>query len=480
MSTILRVGTRLGQLTQEFARANFWWRDPLWDRRDPDLLEVEQSGLGYEADALNDLAAGSLYILRGPRRVGKSVTLKQLVRELITQGHNPLSIVHLAVDGWTDREIRTAVQNAALPPLPEGVHRTWLFDEISSVSGDWAQQIKWLRDNDSDFRGSTVVLTGSHAGALSEATGTLAGRRGRDTHLDRFLFPMGFRTFVNLMMRDNPPPAATLGLELLRTDTAKATYADLIPWIDDLVRLWELYLLNGGYPRIVAALRTGQPLPQDFLQDLFSVISADTFNKSRLSTSTAMALIERVWASLGTPINLSKVGADLDVSHEVVQRHIDYLENAYLAWRCPQLAQDNWLARIRAQDKVYAVDPIIARLAHLRHHARADVDITLLSEMQLGMGVRRRVLKDQPSALNDEFLFHVRTPARKEIDFVAEAFAGVAIEGKYSESGRWRGDAATIKASSWGGILATRNVLDIRDDRVWAVPSGILAFLIDT
>jgi hypothetical protein len=31
------------------------------------------------------------------------------------------------------------------------------------VSGDWAQQLKWLWDNDEQFRRDTVVLTGSNA-----------------------------------------------------------------------------------------------------------------------------------------------------------------------------------------------------------------------------------------------------------------------------------------------------------------------------
>jgi len=76
----------------------------------------------------------------------------------------------------------------------------------------------------------------------------------------------------------------------------------------------------------------------------------------------------------------------------------------------------------------------------------------------------------------------VRTPARKEIDFVAEVLAGAAIEGKYVEGGRWQGDAATVDASEWSGLLVTRNVLNTRadDDHAWAVPAGILAFLVDT
>jgi len=57
----------------------------------------------------------------------------------------------------------------------------------------------------------------------------------------------------------------------------------------------------------------------------------------------------------------------------------------------------------------------------------------------------------------------------------------VAIEGKYIEGGNWRSEAATVTASSWDGILVTRNVLETpQDSSVWAVPAAILGFLLDT
>ena len=74
-----------------------------------------------------------------------------------------------------------------------------------------------------------------------------------------------------------------------------------------------------------------------------------------------------------------------------------------------------------------------------------------------------------------------RTPARNEVDFVSTALQGVAIEAKYTEGRRWRGAAATVDASAFDGVLATRNVLDCNDPkRAWAVPAGMLAYLLDT
>jgi len=81
---------------------------------------------------------------------------------------------------------------------------------------------------------------------------------------------------------------------------------------------------------------------------------------------------------------------------------------------------------------------------------------------------------------SDGGLFYLRTPARKEIDFVAEALAGAAVEGKYTDSGRWKGEAATVEASAYRGVLTTRSVLSTPREGAWAVPAALLAVVLDT
>jgi predicted AAA+ superfamily ATPase len=281
------------------------------------------------------------------------------------------------------KELRTLGQNTALPMLPAGRRRVWFFDEISSVTGNWAQEIKWLRDNDPAFREATVVLTGSNASALTEAAGDLAGRRGRATHLDRALLPMGFRTFTAQVAQTSLPDVDPLDVASLHGDAARSAYQAALPWLDDLVRLWEVYLSYGGFPRSVAAAAVGEPVPEPFVNDLFDVIASDAFKQSRLGTNREMALLARLWESMASPANLSSIGQDVDVTHEVVSRHVGYLRDSLLLWSCPQKSQNTWLARERAQDKLYAIDPLVARIPHLRNADRQDIDPTVLTEMQI-------------------------------------------------------------------------------------------------
>lgn len=474
--------TAIGQKAIEMSRTNPWWRGGPWAATDVDLRQARDRSLGYQSDCLDDLTPGGLYLLRGPRRVGKTVVVKQTIERLLAEGAPPTSIVRVAADGWSAKDLRTVVQNTALPPVPGGAARWWFLDEVTAVTGEWARQIKWLRDNDPEFAVATVVLTGSSAGQLTAASGVLAGRRGPITRADRTLLPMGFRTFSRLL---DPvlPDAERLPLSGLRGRNAAASYQGLLPWLDTLIRLWERYLAYGGFPVSVSAARDGQPVPPHFVNDIFDVVFKDAFAGSRLSTTTTSALVERVMSSMASPLNMSNIAADLDLAAESVRRHVNYLRDGYLVWHCPQKEGKSWTPRELAQDKVYAIDPLVARLAHLRSPERADVDPTVLTEMLLGMAIHRAAYAAGTAWADDQFLFHARTPARKEIDFVAQPLAGVALECKYSDTGRWAGEAATVNSSQWAGILATRSVLDTSagtDSDAWAVPAAFLAYLLDS
>ncbi len=474
------MATALGQLSRGLSVTNPWWRSTAWRKSDPDLTRADGSALSYESPCLDGIRPGGLYLLRGPRRVGKTVASKQAIDRLLTQGTPPACVVRVAADGWAAKDLRTVVQNASLPPIPEGHHRWWFIDEVTAVTGDWSTQVKYLRDNDAEFNAAAVILTGSSSEQLTAASGVLAGRRGNISDGDRTLLPMGFATFARLF--DSTIPPLRLPLGSLHQPTAASTYANLTPWLDSLVRLWEMYLLFGGFPASVVAARRGDGAPPDwFVQDVFNVVFKDAFASSRLSETQTISILERLAVGMASPLNMSSIASALGLTEPTVARHVSYLDDAYLGWHCPQRAEGSWTPRKRAQGKWYSIDPLVARLAHLSNSQRSDVDLTVLAEMQIGVAIRRRALLEGRGWNSDAHLFFARTSTRKEIDFVAEDLAGVAVEGKYTDGGGWVGEAATVNASQWDGILATRTTLDTRAvDTAWAVPAAFIAYLIDS
>ena len=152
-----------GEVQHMLTATNRWWRSPRdWPRDDPDLREADGAPFRYAAGVLDDLAPGGLYVLRGPRRVGKSVEIKRTIEVLIASGIAPRGIVHAAVDGWRAADLGRLVSAARLL-MPRGGPRCWFIDEITGITDGWPEQIKWLRDYDARFRNDTVVLMGSWA-----------------------------------------------------------------------------------------------------------------------------------------------------------------------------------------------------------------------------------------------------------------------------------------------------------------------------
>jgi predicted AAA+ superfamily ATPase len=414
--------------------------------------------------------------------VGKTVAMKQAISALIDSGVNPRAIVAAAADSWSERDLRTLTTNTTIPRLPDGEPRWWFIDEATAIKGDWPAQLKWLRDNDAEFRAATVVLTGSNARGLSEAIGALAGRRGTARQPDRTLMPMGFATVARLLCPDLPV-IEPVELTQLHDPAIGDVFHDLVPYLDILIDAWERYLAFGGFPVAVAAGLRGDEIPVDFLDALFDVIYRDAFSGASMAEIDTTALIHRVAEGLCSPFNLVTAAQDLGRSPDTFTRRINDLRDAYLIWPCPQRSQGSATPRRGSMNKLYFVDPVSASLASLRNSAYPTPDPTMLVEQQLGMALRRRIEANSPGrwAEHDSVL-HLRTPTRKEIDFVSPALGDVAIEAKYIEDGNWHGEARTVESSGFAGILATRNVLDTQGSGTgaWAVPAAMLAFLIDT
>ena len=471
---------RTGELQARLTATNRWWRRPHgWAGQDPDLQEASAAPFTHSARVLEDLERGGLYVLRGPRRVGKSVELKRTIERLIGGGADPRAIMHMSVDGWSAVDLAALVR-AAERLMPPDEHRWWLIDEITSITDGWSAQIKWLRDNNRRFRQDTVILTSSSSSNLRDSIADLAGRRGPAPDPDRVMLPIGFRTFVKLTetesdLRDATGLRAAAVADLTPARLSDAAYR-LAPWLDLLVDAWEDYLRVGGFPQAIAShIRRREP--DEVLQRaLFGVISGDAFQRARLSDPQTTEMLRSLTRGLGSPLNSSRLAREIDVAPATAQRRIDDLCESFVAWSVHR--EQGLRPNLRTQSKAYFTDPVYARVGD--RDARA-VDETALSEQQLGAALLRSSLRDGHGNYPDfDRVLYYRSATGAEIDFVGPDFGGLAIESKYGDAG-WRKRAGrTLAASPWRGLVATRTELDLDDPEVVAIPTAMLAWLIDT
>jgi len=105
-----------GEITQQLTQGNTWWRDAAgWTTYDVQLRAARTSGYRYAPEVLADVPRGALVLLRGPRRVGKSVELKRFVEAVLAAGAPPRAVIHAAVDGWRPNDLRSLVEAGKAP-----------------------------------------------------------------------------------------------------------------------------------------------------------------------------------------------------------------------------------------------------------------------------------------------------------------------------------------------------------------------------
>lgn len=463
---------------RRLTEGNRWWREQDWARDDRDLRPLTHVPFEYAPDPLSDIVPGGLYVLRGPRRVGKSVEVKRAVAGLIRRGVAPRRIVHLACDELSKGDL-ARLYRVARETLTRGLEepRYWFLDEITSVPG-WPAAIKNLRDNTA-LAEDCVVLTGSSARDLDEATKSLAGRRGPAKDSDRVLLPMSFRSFsAAIGLTEMPALPAISPSRFVERSTEEALF-ELVPWLAELASLWELYLRAGGFPRAVADQLSQGDVQPVFVRSLWDVFHGDALKTTGMEAAASHSLLVRLIKSLGDTLNMSTVAEEIGVqSHETAKGRVRALVQSYLVWPCHRRG-DHDLPNLDARSKYYFIDPLLARIARLRLAQSPEADTSRLSEQQLGIALLRRLESEQPGSYADfTSIMYARAASAREVDFVGPRLGRLGYEGKYVDH-RWRQESLTLKAQCGRGVIATRSVLDMSGP-IWAVPAGMLAWLLSS
>lgn len=456
---------------------NHWWRgEREWEQEDENLREAARAPFEYLPGVLDDIQAGGLYTLSGPRRIGKSLELRRTIAALIGRGVPGRNIIYCSCDGFSLQDLRRTFRVGESITRGAWGTKWWLIDEITSIGRGWSSVVKDLRD-DTPLRRDCLVLTGSSSRELREATKDLAGPRGPAAgSSDRLLMPIPFRDFCGLVggLQHLPSIAAIQPREMMERE-ARDAISELSFWTNDLVDAWELYLRCGGFPRAVRDLiETGDVTPA-FIQDLWDVVRGEAIRATSLGDADLLNLLARITQNLCSPLNASAVARDVGLgSHHAVNDRINDLVFAFQTWKCHQ-TDTHGRPNTNTRRKVYFVDPLITRIPSVRHQAYRPPDVSRISEQQLGLSLLRAAAGGQADAFMAAGEVMYERTSTAEIDFVGAAI-GVPFESKYVER-NWKGETRAIAARYGRGIVATRNVLDT-DGPIWAVPASVLVWLL--
>ena len=83
---------------------NPWWRDKNWEKEDTDIGKIERVFYRKNIDV------GKVTIVRGMRRIGKTVYAKILIKKIIESGVEPRKILYISCDRYSPKEIKNIIQ----------------------------------------------------------------------------------------------------------------------------------------------------------------------------------------------------------------------------------------------------------------------------------------------------------------------------------------------------------------------------------
>ncbi|WP_313230191.1 ATP-binding protein [Sphingobium yanoikuyae] len=250
-------------------------------------------------------------ILLGPRRVGKTVMIKQVILDAIKEGVPPGNVLYASIDtplysGMALTEFLEFVPAAAL-----GERCVVVFDEIQYLK-DWETHLKDLVDS---YPNVKFVASGSAAAALR-----LKSREsGAGRFSDFMLPPLTFYEFLEFTNQ---------GALISEIEERKYQAVD----IEKLNLAFIDYLNFGGYPE--AALN------EEIRNDPDRFIRSDIIEKVLLKDLPSLYGIQDIQGlnklfmylayNTGAEATLDKISQSSGMAKPTIKKYIEYLESAFL------------------------------------------------------------------------------------------------------------------------------------------------------
>ena len=419
---------------------NYWLKEGrLWE--DPDLIRLKNSNLNYYPHPIlpKECLTDGIITLRGPRRVGKTATLKILISHLIEKENwEAKSII------WLNAEtIRTLEQLEELieQTIAHFSPKLLCIDEITSVSG-WQRVIKKLRDT--GVLGSRcLLLTGSSSRDLKSGAERMAGRRGDIEKPDRVLLPMNFSQFSSQVLRHFPNK--------------------------EVKELQKDYLCCGGFPMrvelFINSLHDGKEFDPFTQLHVFDDVIFYEINRRRLDRNIALEILGRI-GSIG--VNASSYDGfakPLTITKDTARRYLNAFGDAFLLATISSYDTARNRVAPRKDRKFIWVDPCLAYIPNFLGQG-AIIDEQARAESSIGIELLRRYeLRLWEGLSSPRNVFTWKSSNGKEVDFLvvnkAEDFK-LPVEVKYQNTiNDW--DFQVMERAFGKGILITKDFIKKRE-----------------
>lgn len=442
----------------EIVTQNPWWRyERGFVEYDPHIKKA--APIFFDRKQIN-LKKGGIYVLRGPRQVGKTTYLKDTIKRLLENGVPSKNILYLSLDFFTSRrEMRNGI-NYFLDLNPHSSDIFIFLDEIISVE-DWNLELKYMADRGIILRG-VVFATGSSAVKLKEKGELLPGR-GIEGN-EYYIKPISFREFV-LQTIDYVKDHICKSLEsreaLTRLkftlkecslglshplEAIKENVQKILPFKKELGYLFRIYLITGGMPGVINHYLSNRVVNKDIIEPHISeIFIRDVFGDlSRLLKQEVIIkrLLRAIIDRYGTRYSFTTLSREIERSHGTTIDYLEHLEDSFISFIFYPYDFNKKKPKLKGDKKVYFFDPFIFHSvkAYLTGEEIWNVinktmeDEELQSKLVEGIVVSHILLHKEVPFLKtgNTFLWSYYDKSGKEIDVILkETGEYLGIEIKY-------------------------------------------------
>ncbi len=426
-----------------------------------------------------------IQVIRGPRQVGKTTAVLQLVESLLAGGVAPTDILLLRFDLQTLREaggltglLRWYQAHVRGRDLDEGAPAHLLLDEVHKLPR-WSEELKHLAET-APVR---VVATGSSSVLVARGTRESLAGRVVTTEFPTF----SFREVLEAWHPALAPPVPPMRFLATYDEEARATFRELHAFgqahAPELARELGRYYQRGGYPRLhsgeVEADGWADYLVETVFDRVLGVDVPDLFpiQQPQLLRHLYLSVARRTGQEVSQlDLAAEANAAGLRTNQPTVGRYLHYLADALLVRefrRFPLARARSARVPVKTTLTDLGVRNAIFRGAPSLWESPPDVVGPLVET------VVQSVLRDTDLAVH---FYRERTdPGNRrspfeEVDFVTERTDGAVLPVEVKFRRRIDGaDLAGLRRFTERfrcdrGLLVTRESSDLHDPRLLLVP----------
>jgi uncharacterized protein len=372
---------------------NPWWQG----KEDFEITKLKNNIYSIERKKI-DLSPNKIYLIKGPRRVGKTIYLKKIAQE------NPNVSTYINFDTLINVRSGELIKTIE-HDIKINNKKIILLDEIQSLK-EGCLFLKSLKDLNI-LKDVCVIVTGSDPRAIDSCRQYLIGRSEKTSIMPPLTFRQYLLTILkkeNLKLHDL---ISSNSINLNKNNNLIYNkYKILENYFEEINNYFLNYLLTGGFPETMNSFFNKNLIDEKYYEDIVEKIF-EKMDKQK-SISILKVLIE----SLSSSIKYSTIQQKTGYSQEVIKSYLNTLSELLVVFEVKE-NNSSILKKFYVKDPfiIHAITNFYKNIDYFSHSKEV-----LFNEQKLGILVEN-VVAGHLHNLHGLDLSYFNVD-KKEIDFI--------------------------------------------------------------